>query len=65
MNSSLLTPHWDEVLFLLPAIEALGWTLLHFVWQGTLVALAFGCFLAFSQSLSPRVRYAAGCARCR
>jgi beta-lactamase regulating signal transducer with metallopeptidase domain len=62
MNSSLLTSRLDAVLFLLPAIEALGWTLLHFVWQGTLVALAFGCFLAFSQSLSPRVRYAAGCA---
>jgi beta-lactamase regulating signal transducer with metallopeptidase domain len=62
MNSSLLTSRLDAVLFLVPAVEAFGWTLLHFVWQGTLVALAFGCFLAFSQRTSPRVRYAVGCA---
>jgi beta-lactamase regulating signal transducer with metallopeptidase domain len=62
MNSSLLTSRLNEVLFLAPAVEAFGWTLLHFVWQGTLVALAFGCFLAFSQGTLPRVRYLVGCA---
>jgi BlaR1 peptidase M56/parvulin-like peptidyl-prolyl cis-trans isomerase-like protein len=62
MNSSLLTSRLNEVIFLAPAVEAFGWTLLHFVWQGTLVALAFGCFLAFSQGTSPRVRYLVGCA---
>ncbi len=61
MNSSLLTSRLNEVIFLAPAVEAFGWTLLHFVWQGTLVALAFGCFLAFSQGTSPRVRYLVGC----
>ena len=62
MNSSLLTSRLNEVLFLAPAVEAFGWTLLHFVWQGTLVAPVFGCFLAFSQGTSPRVRYLVGCA---
>ena len=61
MNSSLLTSRLAEVIFLSPAVEAFGWTLLHFVWQGTLVALAFACFLAFSQGTSPRVRYLVGC----
>jgi protocatechuate 3,4-dioxygenase beta subunit len=43
-------------------IEALGWALVHFVWQGAAVALALGAFLAFARRLSPQVRYAAACA---
>jgi beta-lactamase regulating signal transducer with metallopeptidase domain len=43
------------------SVEALGWTLLHFAWQGTAVALVLAAFLAFGRRLSPQVRYAAGC----
>lgn len=43
-------------------IEALGWALVHFVWQGTAAALALAGFLAFARRLSTQVRYAAGCA---
>ena len=46
MNSSLPLANVNGFAFLSPAIEALGWTLLHFVWQGTVLALALGCFLA-------------------
>ena len=42
-------------------IEALGWALVHFVWQGGAIALALAGFLAFARRLSPQIRYAAGC----
>jgi beta-lactamase regulating signal transducer with metallopeptidase domain len=45
-----------------PMLEALGWTLLHFLWQGTLVAI----FLAVANSLlrkrTAHARYALACA---
>jgi hypothetical protein len=44
------------------AIEALGWTLLHFLWQGTAVSLMLAVFFGFGRRLSPQARYAAGCA---
>ncbi|HWX40540.1 MAG TPA: M56 family metallopeptidase [Blastocatellia bacterium] len=44
-----------------PMLEALGWTLLHFLWQGTLVAI----FLAVANSLlrkrTANARYALAC----
>ena len=41
-----------------PACQALGWALLHFLWQGTLAALAMaGCNLTLRNSPA-RVRYA-------
>jgi beta-lactamase regulating signal transducer with metallopeptidase domain len=43
-----------------PAIEALGWTLLHFVWQGAAIGLALACFLAVGRRTSASVRYLAG-----
>ena len=44
-----------------PACQALGWALLHFLWQGTLVALAMaGCNLTLRNSPA-RVRYAVHC----
>jgi beta-lactamase regulating signal transducer with metallopeptidase domain len=43
-------------------IEAFGWALVHFVWQGAAIALALGAFLVFARRLSPQVRYVAGCA---
>ncbi len=42
-----------------PAIvQGLGWTLIHFLWQGT--ALAVLLFFAVSMTLNPRVRYGLG-----
>jgi len=44
-----------------PACQALGWALLHFLWQGTLAALAMaGCNLTLRDSPA-RVRYAVDC----
>ena len=41
----------------------LGWTLLHFLWQGTAIAALFALARAvFARSLSPRTRYALACA---
>ena len=38
-----------------PTIDALGWTLLHFLWQGAAVALLLGLFLAlYRASHGPR-----------
>jgi TonB family protein len=41
--------------------EALGWTLLHFCWQGALAALLLWCALALLEGRSARARYAACC----
>ncbi|HEV3304736.1 MAG TPA: M56 family metallopeptidase [Planctomycetaceae bacterium] len=43
-------------------IEALGWSLVHFVWQAAAIALALVSFLAFARRFSPQARYVAGCA---
>lgn len=43
-----------------PMAHALGWTLLHFCWQGTAVALLLWCVLGAVRS-SSRLRYAASC----
>jgi bla regulator protein blaR1 len=46
----------DEVLRLL------GWSLLHFLWEGTLVALLLSAVLAIARQSSAQVRYAICCA---
>lgn len=43
-------------------IEGLGWMLLNFIWQGTLIAAALWCFLRLARSASSQLRYAAACA---
>jgi len=44
-----------------PACRALGWALLHFLWQGSLAALLLaGCNLALRDS-SARIRYGVSC----
>jgi GWxTD domain-containing protein len=43
-----------------PVAEAVGWTLLHSLWEGALIAAALAAFLVAMRS--PRVRYAAACA---
>ena len=41
--------------------QALGWTLLHFLWQGTLIAVVLWCALALMERRSSDARYAAAC----
>src|SRR4029079_5938903 len=47
-----LSPTWTSVL---------GWTLVHFLWQGTALAIALGMALAIVPRRFARVRYALGC----
>ncbi len=44
-----------------PLIHALGWTLLHLCWQGTLVAVVLWCVLGLLGGRSSQARYAAAC----
>ena len=46
-----------ETLLQEPAIQALGWALLHFVWQGTLVGVLAGLALRALRTSAPDVRY--------
>jgi len=48
-------------LFAGPLGHALGWTLLHFCWQGALVAAVLWCALELLRGRSSQVRYAAAC----
>jgi TonB family protein len=41
--------------------HALGWTLLHFLWQGTLIAAILACLLSLLSERSPQPRYLAAC----
>ncbi|HEX3570589.1 MAG TPA: TonB family protein [Acidobacteriaceae bacterium] len=41
--------------------HALGWTLVHFLWQGALVAVVLWCVLALMAESSADARYAASC----
>lgn len=43
-----------------PIAGAIGWTLLHSLWQGAILSVVFAAVLLAVRS--PRVRYAAGCA---
>jgi len=45
-----------------PLLRALGWTLLHFCWQGIAVAAALWCVLGLIAARFCRVRYAVACA---
>lgn len=47
--------------FASPSVDLLGWTLLHFVWQGALVAALLAGALYLLQTHTPRARYAVGC----
>ena len=44
-----------------PWIELTGWTLIHFVWQGTLLALGTAAALGLCRRSAAEVRYAIGC----
>jgi beta-lactamase regulating signal transducer with metallopeptidase domain len=49
-------------LFSLPLVHALGWTLLHFCWQGALVGIGLACALDFLPSRASRLRHTIACA---
>jgi beta-lactamase regulating signal transducer with metallopeptidase domain len=51
-----------EALLSQPLVTALGWALIHFVWQGALVALLLAGVLAVMQRRSANARYAVACA---
>ena len=46
----------------LPFVETLGWTLLHFVWQGALIALILAALLWLLKNHHPSLRYGLSCA---
>jgi beta-lactamase regulating signal transducer with metallopeptidase domain/peptidoglycan/xylan/chitin deacetylase (PgdA/CDA1 family) len=45
-----------------PALETLGWTLLHFIWQGALVALVYACVALSLRRATANLRYTVACA---
>lgn len=46
-----------------PVFQLLGWTLLHFIWQGALVALGYACVsLTLRHSSTASLRYTIACA---
>ncbi len=55
--NTLLERLWQD-----PLIQSLGWTLLHFVWQGAILAGIFGVVRRVLRSASANARYLAGCA---
>ncbi len=44
-----------------PIFQALGWALIHFIWQGALVAILFGGASYFLSRNSANLRYATAC----
>src|SRR5436305_11768228 len=43
------------------ALRAVGWAIVHSLWQGTLVALAFACVSSLAKGAGAHVRYACAC----
>ncbi|HEY0405941.1 MAG TPA: M56 family metallopeptidase, partial [Pyrinomonadaceae bacterium] len=52
---------WETILRQ-PVVQALGWTLLHSLWQGTAAALLLAGLLRLLRRSAATVRYAAACA---
>jgi beta-lactamase regulating signal transducer with metallopeptidase domain len=50
-----------EMLLIHPVVQALGWSLLHFLWQGALLAIFLWAAQGLASRSSARVRYALGC----
>lgn len=51
-----------ESLLSLPVSQALGWTLIHFAWQGTVVAVLLAIGSHLLQGARSTVRYGLSCA---
>lgn len=45
-----------------PVLQTLGWTLLHFIWQGALVALVYASVALALRRATANLRYAVACA---
>jgi TRAP-type C4-dicarboxylate transport system substrate-binding protein/beta-lactamase regulating signal transducer with metallopeptidase domain len=45
----------------LPVIDTLGWTLLHFLWQGALIALILAALMWLLKNQHPSLRYGLAC----
>jgi TRAP-type C4-dicarboxylate transport system substrate-binding protein/beta-lactamase regulating signal transducer with metallopeptidase domain len=45
----------------LPVIDTLGWTLLHFLWQGALIALILAALMWLLKNQHPSIRYGLAC----
>lgn len=60
---SVLIFQFDALARLVPEamVYQLGWTLVHFVWQGTLIAVLVGLAVAALRRCSANSRYVAGC----
>ena len=43
-------------------VEGVGWVLVHFVWQGALIALVLAGLLALARGAQERLRYGLSCA---
>src|SRR6185369_6553780 len=50
-----------ETLLDQPIFQALGWTLIHFIWQGALIALLYLSVSVLLRRWAANVRYAAAC----
>ncbi|HEY0406290.1 MAG TPA: M56 family metallopeptidase [Pyrinomonadaceae bacterium] len=50
-----------ETLLNQPFMQALGWALIHFIWQGALVAMLYAGLGAFFRQHAASVRYAVAC----
>lgn len=50
-----------QMLFSQPFFQALGWTLIHFIWQGALAAMLFAGVNTLLRRRSANIRYAAAC----
>ncbi|MFD3002983.1 ankyrin repeat domain-containing protein [Pontibacter toksunensis] len=46
-----------DAFFSSPLVEAIGWSLLHSLWQGTLLAVVLGILLVFLRRFSSQTRY--------
>ncbi len=57
-----LTAMFDQAALPPATVEVVAWTLLHFFWQGALVAVALAATLALLRRKPAHVRYAAACA---
>ncbi len=51
----------NETLLARPIFQVLGWALLHFLWQGALVALLYASLRVILQRRTANVRYAVAC----
>ncbi|PYT05048.1 MAG: hypothetical protein DMF60_13250 [Acidobacteria bacterium] len=50
-----------ETLLGKPIFQALGWTLIHFIWEGALIAILYASVGVLLRRSTANVRYAAGC----